>query len=211
MIIKTFTFNPFQENTYLIYDETKECVIIDPGCYNKNEEETLESFIADNQLKPVHLINTHGHVDHVCGISFVCEKYGLEPEAHTEETDMFERSVQMGQMFGFQINNPVLPRKFLNEGDVITFGNSELKMLHLPGHSAGSLAFYSEKEKFVITGDVLFRDSIGRTDLPGGDYDSLIFSIREKLLPLGDDYAAYPGHGPSTSLGFEKENNGFLK
>jgi glyoxylase-like metal-dependent hydrolase (beta-lactamase superfamily II) len=211
MIIKTFTFNPFQENTYLIYDETKECVIIDPGCYNKNEEETLESFIADNQLKPVHLINTHGHVDHVCGISFVCEKYGLEPEAHTEETAMFERSVQMGQMFGFQINNPVLPRKFLNEGDVITFGNSELKMLHLPGHSAGSLAFYSEKEKFVITGDVLFRDSIGRTDLPGGDYDSLIFSIREKLLPLGDDYAAYPGHGPSTTLGFEKENNGFLK
>lgn len=209
--VKTFAFNPFQENTYILSDESNECVIVDAGCWDKREEKALVEYIESNNLKPVRLINTHGHVDHVCGTRFVSTKYGLKLELHADEIPMVERAVEMGKGFGFSIEEPAVAEAFLTENDVVSFGNSTLKILHLPGHSKGSLAFYSESDKIVITGDVLFRDSIGRSDLPGGDYDELIHSINQKLMKLGEDYQALPGHGPSTTLGFEQQNNGFLQ
>jgi glyoxylase-like metal-dependent hydrolase (beta-lactamase superfamily II) len=209
--VKTFVFNPFQENTYILSDESGECVVVDPGCWESREEKAIVEYIESNKLKPVRLINTHGHVDHVCGTSFISTKYGLKLEIHKDEIPMLERSVEMGKGFGFTIENPASAELFLTENDTIAFGNSLLKILHLPGHSKGSLAFYSEDDKLVITGDVLFRDSIGRSDLPGGNYDELIDSINNKLMKLGEDFRAYPGHGPVTTLGFEMKNNGFLQ
>ena len=211
MNVKTFTFNPFQENTYILSDESGECVIIDPGCWEAREEKAITDYIESNNLKPVHLINTHGHVDHVCGTQFIVSHYQLKLAIHKEEIAMLERSKEMGKSFGFSIEEPAKAEIFLTEDDTIVFGNTVLKILHLPGHSKGSLAFYSEADKIVVTGDVLFRDSIGRSDLPGGDYDELISSINNKLMKLGDDFRALPGHGPATTLGFEIQNNAFLQ
>ena len=209
--VKTFAFNPFQENTYILSDETGECVIIDAGCWETREEKAMVDYIESNNLKPVRLINTHGHVDHVCGTRFVSGKYGLKLELHADEIPMVERAVEMGKGFGFAIEEPAVAEVFLNEQDTVVFGNSELKILHLPGHSKGSLAFYNEANQIVVTGDVLFRDSIGRSDLPGGNYDELIHSINQKLMKLGEDFKVLPGHGPATTLGFEQQNNCFLQ
>lgn len=208
--IHFFTFNGFQENTYVVFDETKECVIIDPGCYSNEEQNVLASFIAENGLKPVKLLNTHCHIDHVLGNSFVASKYNIGLEMHEKDIPTLHATPEYGHLYGFSIDKSPEPTVLLNEGDKVAFGNAELDVLFTPGHSAGHIVFVAKKEKFIVGGDVLFYGSIGRTDLPGGDYNTLIDSIKTKLLTLSDDYTVYSGHGPKTSIGFERVNNPFL-
>ncbi|MDZ4845574.1 MAG: MBL fold metallo-hydrolase [Chitinophagales bacterium] len=209
--IASFTFNPFQENTYILYDETRECVIIDPGCFTNSEQQELINFIAEKKLKPVKLINTHCHVDHMMGNSFVHEKFGLKPLLHRMEEEVLHAAPMYAGMFGVSITPSPAPEAYLEEGDVLRFGNSELEVLFTPGHSPGEVSLFCRKENFLIAGDVLFLQSIGRTDLPGGDYNTLIKSIKEKLLPLGDAVKVFSGHGPETTIGYEKRNNPFLR
>lgn len=203
-------FNSFQVNTYLLYDETKECVIIDPACYEKNEEEALESYIAENGLKPVLHINTHCHIDHILGMPFVRNKYKIPSYAHEREQKLLNKGHIMGDVFGFNINPFPDLDKYITHLEKITFGNSEIIALHVPGHSEGSLAYYSEAEGFVITGDALFAGSIGRTDLPGGNYDQLIESIKNNLFSLPEKTVVWPGHGESSSIRKEIETNPFF-
>jgi glyoxylase-like metal-dependent hydrolase (beta-lactamase superfamily II) len=208
--IKTFVFNPFQENTYLLYDETGEAVIIDPGCYSKQEEESLLDFIVENNIKPEQLLNTHSHIDHILGNRFVAEQFNLKLQSHKEDEFLIQRAKEQGLAFGIKVENPPLPGNYLDEEMKIKFGNSELEIIHAPGHSPGSLVFYNRKEKFMIVGDVLFNQSIGRTDLPGGSYEILVRSIVQKLFPLGDDMEVYSGHGSPTTIGQERISNPFL-
>ena len=208
--IQKFTFNAFQVNTYLLYDETKECAIIDAGCYEDAEKEEITKFIKDHGLLPVRLLNTHSHIDHIVGNKYISEKYDLKLEAHTGGSRFIDHSDQTAFIYGFegvkmkQIDKPV------KEGDHIHFGNSFLEVLETPGHANGSLCFLSKAQQFVIVGDVLFYQSIGRTDLPDGNYKTLITSIEEKLLVLDNEYVVYPGHGPETTIGFERMSNPFL-
>ena len=209
--VHSFTFNPFQENMYIVYDETKQCVIFDPGCYEEDERLELVEFIEKNELRPVKLINTHGHIDHMLGNSFVAGKYGLKLEMHEADIDTLLQAPVYGQMWGIHPQPSPEPSVLLNEGDVITFGNTKLEVLFTPGHSRGSISFYNKVDSFVISGDVLFYGSIGRTDLPGGDFDILAKSIKEKLYTLPENTVVYSGHGPQTSIGKEKKTNPFVK
>lgn len=209
--IDFFTFNPFQENTYLLYDETKECIIIDPGCYSPLEKKKLAEAITAKELKPVMLVLTHAHIDHVLGNSFVNQTYGLSPVMNQIEIAGLRGVPQYAHIYGINAEPSPEPESFIVEGDIIKFGNSALDVLFTPGHSAGSVSLVNKEQKFIIAGDVLFHGSIGRTDLPGGDYDTLISSIKNKLFPLGDEFKVYSGHGPETNIGFEKRNNPFLK
>lgn len=208
--IHFFTFSPIAENTYILFDETKECVIIDPGCYDDRERAELMDFITKNQLKPVKLLNTHCHLDHVFGNGFICKKYGLQIHAHQNEIPVLEAFERSAAMYGLNADPSPAIDVFIGEGDVIKFGNSTLKILFTPGHSPGSVTFYNSDQQFMISGDVLFYGSVGRSDLPGGNHNVLIDSIRKKLLPLGDDFKVYSGHGPATTIGFERVNNPFL-
>lgn len=210
--IQTFTFNGFQENTYVLFDDTKECIIVDPGCYDKHEQETLSNFVTENKLKPVLLINTHCHIDHVLGNRFVADKWKLDLAMHELDVPTLESVKDYCTAYGFHnYEESPLPSHFLNEGEKVKFGENELDILFTPGHAPGHIVLHSKKDGFIIGGDVLFQLSIGRTDLPGGDFDSLIESIKEKLLLLDDNTKVYCGHGPSTNIGFEKANNPFLK
>jgi hydroxyacylglutathione hydrolase len=210
--IQAFTFNPFQENTYVLFDETKECVIIDPGCYEKAEQETLKNFIETNDLNPVKLLNTHCHIDHVLGNKFVADTWGLDLEMHELDLPLLHSVKDYCTAYGFtNYEESPEPKTFLKEGEQITFGNSSLDILFTPGHAPGHITLHSTEQNFVIAGDVLFLASIGRTDLPGGDYDTLIDSIKTVLLPLADETQVFCGHGPSTTIGFERTNNSFLK
>lgn len=208
--IHSFTFNPFQENTYVLSDETKECVIIDPGCYTEEEKSALSGFISDKGLKPVKLLLTHAHIDHVLGNNYLCGKYKLKIEMNVIEKELLKSAELYGEMWGIKVEPSPAPEVFLAEGDEVKFGNSTLQIIFTPGHSPGSICFYNPEGKFIIAGDVLFHGSIGRTDLPGGDYDTLIRSITEKVFPLGDEYKVYPGHGPSTTIAHEKKFNPFV-
>jgi len=208
--IKTFTFNPFQVNTYLLYDETGECVIIDAACQDNREQEILVSAIEKEGLKPVRLLNTHCHVDHLMGNRFIQEKYNISPESCREDDFLIEQAVQQGSMFGLVIQAPPAPGNHLKEGDKIKFGNNILDVFEVPGHSPGSLAFYSEQDKICITGDALFNGSIGRTDLPGGSYETLISSITGKIMNLADEVRIYPGHQSPSTIGKERTSNPFL-
>lgn len=210
MHVKKFTFNPFQENTYILYDESKECIIIDPGCYSGAEQDELFSFIESNKLNPVKLVNTHCHLDHICGNKFVADTWNLALEASLDDAYNLDLSVQAGIKYGV----PIVPSPEiavdLKEGATIRFGTSELQILSTPGHSKGSLSFYTKESQFVIAGDALFQMSIGRTDLPGGDYDTLIQAIRTKLFTLPGETLVYSGHGDETTIEFEIKNNPFL-
>jgi hydroxyacylglutathione hydrolase len=209
--VHIFTFNPFEENTYIVSDDSGECVIFDPGCYSSEERKHLAKSIEDKGLKPVRLINTHCHIDHVFGNAFVSEKYDLPLEIHKGELPVLHSLPMAAMMFGIPVPQPSPePGRFIKEGDVVEFGNTKLKAILTPGHSPASLSFYCEEDRFLIAGDVLFYGSIGRTDLPGGDYDTLISSIKDKLFPLGDDVKVYPGHGQATTIGFERRHNPFL-
>mgnify|MGYP001214942688 FL=1 len=208
--IKKFTFNPFQENTYILFDETKECVVIDPGCYDKQEKTDLINFIEENELIPVQLLNTHCHIDHVLGNYMVSSNYQLKLAAHKLEVPVLEGSAYWGSQYG--INGDLSPHIeiYLNEGDQIEFGNSKLEVIFVPGHSPGHIAFVNHDEKFIINGDVLFQGSYGRYDLPGGDLRTLAQSIQKKLFVLPDDYKVYAGHMGETTIGAEKKTNPIL-
>jgi hydroxyacylglutathione hydrolase len=209
--IHFFTFNAFQENTYIVYDkETKDCFIIDPGCGTGAEEKEMVDFIELNKLLPKRLINTHCHIDHVLGNLFVAEKYGLELEAHQLEIPVLQSGEQVSKMYGIPYKGSPKISSFLEEGEQLELGGNRLDILLTPGHSPGSISFYAKESKWVISGDVLFMNSIGRTDLPGGDYNTLIGSIAANLLPLPDDVKVYSGHGPSTTIGHERSTNPFL-
>jgi glyoxylase-like metal-dependent hydrolase (beta-lactamase superfamily II) len=206
------TFNPFQENTYLVYDETGEGVIFDPGNSNKEEHAELVARIDKLKLRPVRLINTHCHLDHVFGNKFVADKYELDLEIHELEVPVLAAVPQVCMMYGLPMpEESPAASVLLKPGEKVEFGNTRLDILFTPGHSPGSISFYSAADKFVIAGDVLFYGSIGRTDLPGGDHATLIASIKNELLPLGDDIKVYPGHGPATRMGYERKNNPFLQ
>lgn len=209
LTIKEFVFNPFQENTYVLYDETKEAVIVDPGCYEEYERRELQEFIENNKLKVTMLLNTHGHIDHVLGNTFVKDKFNVKLYIHKIEEPVMRAVRAYAGNYGFPLYQEASVDSYLEEGNTITFGNQQFTILFVPGHSPGHVAFYSEKEKVVIGGDVLFLNSIGRTDLPGGNFNTLINSIHEKLFTLPDDVVVYAGHGPETTIGYEKETNPF--
>lgn len=208
--IKVLTFNAVQENTYVLYNEFKECIIVDPGCYSDEEKEALKDFIEKNGLQPKMLINTHCHLDHVFGNKYVAEAYQLTLQIHKNEEEMLQMAPASGLMFNLPFDNYTGQLIFLKEGDIISLRDDILKVIEAPGHSPGSICFYCEKQKFVIGGDVLFYQSIGRTDLPGGNHESLIKNIKEKLFLLPDDVKVYPGHGPATTIGDEKKYNPYL-
>lgn len=209
MQVQKFTFNAFQENSYVLFDETKEAIIIDPGCYDKSEQIELSDFIEHEDLTVVRLINTHCHVDHVLGNSFVKHKYNVGLEIHEIEEQVLQTVKTIGPVYGFPMYQPAESDSYLVEGTTLSFGSSELKILFVPGHAPGHIAFYNEKEGVCIAGDVLFRESIGRTDLPGGSFDTLIQSIHSQLFTLPDDVIIYAGHGPETTIGHEKQYNPF--
>jgi glyoxylase-like metal-dependent hydrolase (beta-lactamase superfamily II) len=211
MTIKTFTFNPIQENTYLIYDETNEAVVIDAGCVSDIEKRILKNYIETNELILKHVWNTHLHFDHQFGNKFLYTTYGIKPEAGKEDEYLLEDMPAHVRSFGLDYKEEAQPLGgYITDGQTLTFGNTTFTAFHVPGHSPGSLAFYAEKEGVLLAGDVLFRGSIGRTDLPGGDYATLINSITKKLLTLPDSTIVYCGHGPTTTIGYEKKNNPFL-
>lgn len=209
--VAALTFNPFQENTFVIWDEKKECAIVDPGCLDQHEKDQLAHFIEQNGLKPTQLLLTHVHVDHVLGNGFVKEKYGLSPIMHEEGMKPYEAVADYGKTWGFNDIEIVPPASFLNDGDTVNIGDSKWEVIYTPGHCPGEVCFYHEPSKQLIAGDVLFQGSIGRTDLPGGDHALLIRVIKERLLPLPDDVIVYAGHGPSTNIGFERAHNPFLQ
>ncbi len=209
--IHTFEFNPFAENTCLVWDTTGECAIFDPGCYTKEERSILQDFISERGLKPVRLINTHCHLDHVFGNKFVADTWGLGLEIHRGELPVLERFPQVCQMYGIpNIQPSPMPVGFLEEGQVLEFGSTKLEILFTPGHSPASLSFFCREAGFLVAGDVLFYESIGRTDLPGGDFDTLIKSIKTQLFTLPGETLVYPGHGPTTTIRHEMEYNPFL-
>ena len=208
--LKQFTFNPVQENTYVLFDEKDACCVIDPGCYFGNERRALEEFINEQGLTPKLLLNTHCHLDHVFGNKFIHDEYNLTLHLHENEKIILDNAAIAGLNWNMPFENYRGDLIFIKEGDLIQIGNDELKVLFTPGHSPGSICFYCSQQKFLIGGDVLFRMSIGRTDLPGGDFDMLINSIQKKLFVLPDDVIVYPGHGEPTTIGFEKKNNPFL-
>jgi glyoxylase-like metal-dependent hydrolase (beta-lactamase superfamily II) len=208
--IKIFTFNPVEENTYLLYNEKKECCIIDSGCYTSDERQVLQEYITENGLKPTLLLNTHCHFDHVFGSKFIHDVYGLEMHIHEKEKIMLEYASQSARGYGLDFENYEGPVHFLAENDIVHVGDDELKVLFIPGHSPGHIVFYCEKQGFVIGGDVLFKSSIGRTDIPFGDFDQLVSGIRSKLLVLPEETVVYPGHGGETTIGWEKKHNPFL-
>ena len=208
--LQMFTFSPIQENTYLLWNEKGNALIIDPGCYFTEEQETLQNFIDSKHLKPVQLINTHCHLDHVFGNKWVAEKYKLELYIHPNEEKVLKVAPASGLMWGMSFDNYNGPLHFLNAGDIIKLDDDELLVIAAPGHSPGHICLYCKEQNFLIGGDVLFRESIGRTDLPGGNHYQLLKSIKENLFVLPDETVVHSGHGPQTTIGHEKEYNPFL-
>ncbi|RYY95282.1 MAG: MBL fold metallo-hydrolase [Chitinophagaceae bacterium] len=211
LTVQTFTFNPVQENTYLVYNEEGACCIIDPGCYFASEEKALSDFIAANGLRPALLLNTHCHLDHIFGNRFVARQWGLELHLHRLEEPVLAMGPASGQLWQLPFENYEGPRHYLDEGDVVRLGADEFHVLFTPGHSPGSISFYQPAQRFLIAGDVLFNGSVGRTDLPGGSFQLLEESIRTKLYTLPEDVIVYPGHGGSTTIGDERRGNPFVK
>lgn len=209
--IKLFEVNYFSENTYLLYDETGEAVLIDCGCVQKSEEKELSDFIAENKLTLKRYLCTHLHLDHIFGNDFVYRTYGLKPEAHRLDVELLPSAADQARLFGLPGGiKSVEVEHYLNGGEIIRFGHSELQVLSVPGHSPGSVAFYNKKNGFVIVGDALFAGSIGRTDLWGGNQEELIAAIHDKILSLPSETIVYPGHGPETRVIDEERNNPYL-
>lgn len=209
--IKKFVFGPFQENTYVLYSTGHDCWIIDPGCYFPEEQEQLADFIRTNDLYPNRLLNTHCHIDHVFGNRFVCDLYDLHPEYHLLEEpvlNMALRSANLYNLQGFE-ESPTAARHLV-EKEKLKFEDEEFEVIFVPGHSPGHVAFLNKKEKYIISGDVLFRGSIGRTDLPGGNFEVLMQSIEDNILTLHPETVVYSGHGPETRVGEEMRFNAFL-
>lgn len=210
LYLKYFTFNPFQQNTYLVYDDKGEAFIIDPGNYTAQENKELTTFISENKLKLTRLLLTHAHIDHILGNKFIFDTYGLLPEVHKDDLFFIDRMTQSGQMYGVHCEQSPAPKSFIHQGDKIKLGEYTFECIFTPGHSPGSISFYNAQNKLLISGDVLFNGSIGRTDLPMGDHETLLKSVREKLFVLPNDVKVYSGHGPSTTIGHEKATNPFF-
>lgn len=209
--IQSFVFSPFSENTYVLYDETKEAIIIDPGCYEPHEYQELDDFIKEKDLKLVGIYNTHAHIDHVLGVAKLKNAYKIPFALHRLDEPLLRAVKTYAPNYGFPTFDEPDVERWLEAGEKVEFGNSALKIIFVPGHAPGHVAFVNDAQKFVIGGDVLFRQSIGRTDLPGGDMNTLLSSIRTQLFTLSDDYTVYTGHMQPTTIGFEKKNNSFLK
>lgn len=211
LTVKQFVFSPLQENTYVIYDEQDNCIILDPGCYFGNERNELKEFIQETGLVPKYLLNTHCHLDHVFGNKFVHDTWGLTLHLHEKEKEILDHGPAFGDSWGLPFDNYQGPLVYLREGGTVGLGEHQFKILFTPGHSPGHVSFWCQAQQFVLSGDVLFRQSIGRTDLPGGDFDTLAKSIREQLYTLPDDTIVYSGHGPETTIGYEKKNNPYVR
>ena len=209
--IKSFAFNPFSENTYIVFNENKNAFIIDPGDFSEVENNILNQFIIDNELKVQNILLTHAHIDHVLGLQKAFDKYKVPILMHEMEKEILDRNPMDANRFGFFFKPFEGEISYLNENEIISVDEDEFKILHVPGHSPGHIAFYSEAQKFIISGDVLFEGSIGRTDLYKGDPQELLKSIREKLFVLEDETKVYNGHGNPTTVGFEKSYNPFFK
>ncbi|MDR1155324.1 MAG: MBL fold metallo-hydrolase [Bacteroidales bacterium] len=211
MTLHHLVFNPYEVNTYIIAAGDGQCAIVDPACCSSGEQAALKKYIADKGLHPVWLINTHGHFDHVIGNAFVCRTWQVKTAAHRGDLFLMEKAYRQGEIFGFTVEQPNTPEVFLDEGNTIVFGDDvSLQVRHIPGHSPGSIVLYAPERKWIIVGDVLFNGSIGRSDLPGGDYDLLIEGIEEKLMTLPRHTVVHPGHGADTSIGQERIHNPFL-
>lgn len=209
--IHKITFNVFMVNTYFLFDETGECIIIDAACYDSGEQQEVKDFLLEHKLKLVRNLNTHCHIDHILGNDFITNTFKIFPEYHKNGVPFFMTLKEMGSSFGINIDRVPEPARFLDDGETIRWGNAELKVLFTPGHAEGSVCFYNENQKFVITGDVLFKDTIGRTDLPSGDFNQLMNSIKTRLFTLPAETVVYPGHGPETTIGYEMGNNPFIR
>jgi len=209
--IKKFVFNTFMVNSYLLYDETGEAVLVDAACYGDDEEQELGDFLASNNLKLIRNLNTHCHIDHVLGNGHISRQYGIGPEYHAASVPFFHTAREIGHSFGFTLGEIPEPERHLADHETVHCGRSSLKVMYTPGHAEGSVCFYNEPQGFVITGDVLFKDTIGRTDLPSGDFDQLMESIRTRLFKLPPSTVVYPGHGPETTIGYEMANNPFIR
>ena len=211
LTVKRFIFNAFQVNCYLLYDETQECVIIDAASYSEKEHFKISNFIENQQLKPVSLLTTHGHLDHIFGNGFLFSKYNLKPLIHEADAFFLDILVEYAHNFGLRAEASPEAERLLEDNDELKFGNSVLKVIHVPGHSPGGVAFYNEAQQLLFSGDILFRDSVGRTDLPGGNHAQLMTGIKHKLLVLPDETTVYPGHNDETTIGYEKAENMYLK
>lgn len=211
MQVAQFTFNHFSENTFVLFDNSKQCAIVDPGCSNHAEQQELTAFIDQQGLTPVLLLNTHCHIDHVLGNAFVAKTYNLPLHLHQLELQTYADTGRWADMFGLMMEEMPKNQIFIDEPQQLTFGNTTLQVLFTPGHSIASVSFYESATKQLIAGDVLFYQSIGRTDLPGGDFDVLANSIRTKIYTLPDETTVYCGHGPKTAIGFEKQHNPFVQ
>lgn len=209
--IKTFVCNPYQENTYILYDNTGACAIIDPGMYGEREEKEVVSFIKSNNLQPELLLNTHCHIDHVLGNKFIYETYNLIPQFHEGELPVLIEVQNYAPQMGIRYDVSPIPEDFLPNEGYVKFGNQTLQLIFAPGHSPAHLCFYNQDQGFLIGGDVLFKGSIGRTDLPGGNHKQLLTSIAEQIYTLPEETVVYPGHGPTTTIAIEKKNNPFIK
>jgi hydroxyacylglutathione hydrolase len=210
MEIFKFVFSPIEVNTYILADNSGVCAIIDCGCYNKKESDALAAFIEKKKLRPVLLLNTHCHLDHIFGNKFILEKFNLKPFSCELDEENRKDAAEHAKLFGLEMDIPPVPDHFIVDNEIITFGTTDLVSLHVPGHSPGSIAFYSEQNECVFTGDALFAGSIGRTDLPGGDFDTLIRSITGKLFVLPASTVVYPGHGRETTIDREMKTNPFF-
>ncbi|MDT8308671.1 MAG: MBL fold metallo-hydrolase [Bacteroidales bacterium] len=208
--IHNLIFNAFQVNSYLVYSKNGDCLIVDPACYSQQEQQQLTNFISEHNLTPVRLINTHSHVDHVLGNNFVFKTYGLRPEIHKAGLIFHSSIIEHAAGFGFIVDTIVEPAEFLEDQQKITVGGETIEIAYTPGHADGSICLKYDKGKWVITGDLIFEDSIGRTDLPTGDLNTLLCSIHQKIFVIDDSYTLYPGHGRPTTVGYEKKNNPFL-
>ncbi|MDD2595203.1 MAG: MBL fold metallo-hydrolase [Bacteroidales bacterium] len=209
--VKVFYFNELRVCCYVVWDETKECVIIDPGCFSDNELSRLVKFVNDNDLKPVKLLLTHGHFDHVMGLADVAHQWNLTTYVHPDDIGQIKRATRYCSMFGWKIKEPDTERIDLQDNQEVTFGNSKLEVIHTPGHTQGGVCFYNEEQNILFSGDTLFAGSIGRTDHPGGNYDQLMKSIRTKIMILPENTTVYPGHGLETTIGQEIKSNPFLQ
>jgi hydroxyacylglutathione hydrolase len=211
IILKRFVFNELGVNAFVLHDVTNECIIVDPGCNSAEQEHELTTYINSNKLKVKAIILTHGHFDHLLGLAWLKSAFNYPILMHHDDLNQVEHIDKYAGIFGFKIEKAPLPDEFLRDGQIFSFGESELKIIHVPGHSPGSICLYSQKEGFIICGDVIFSGSIGRTDLPGGNYRLLIKGIKEKLMVLPRETVVWPGHGTQTTIGYEHDTNPFLK
>lgn len=210
MNIAKLVFNPIMENTYIVWDDTKECIIIDAGNFSAREDAQLTDFISERGLKPVMAVNTHGHFDHAMGVGYLKETYGVKFACSSKDQFLVDSAQQSGAMFGVKCAPVPAIDIDLDKMEEIAFGATKLRVIKTPGHTPGHVSLYNEEQKVLFTGDTLFRESIGRTDLPGGDYSWIMTSILEKLVPLGDDVEFYPGHGDKSTIGHETLYNPFV-